>query len=77
MRSGLVTAAIAALASPILASQALAHPGPHDDLSAARLFEHLFTDGFHVAQLGLVLIASFAGLGAWRLVCAARGAKRR
>ena len=77
MKHRVALVALAGAGLLALASPAMAHPGPHDDPNVVHLFAHLFTDGFHVAQVGLALMAGFAGLGLWRIVRAARGERDR
>ena len=77
MKHGVALITLASAFAFAVASPGMAHPGPHDDPSAARVLTHLFTDGFHIAQLGLAMLVGLAGLGAWRLARAARGKTRR
>ncbi len=69
--------AAAGLAPALLASSALADPGPHHHQTAAQLLNHLLTDGFHVGHIVGVLFAVLAGLGLVAVIKSARSGFRR
>ncbi len=50
--------ALAACTS-VLAGPALAHPGLHDNLSPAQVPGHLVESPWHMAPVGLALLAAF------------------
>jgi hypothetical protein len=69
--------ALVSAAALVLALPASAHPGPHDDQSAAQLVAHFLGDGFHMAHVVAVLGAFLAVLGVIAVVRSARAGFRR
>ncbi len=61
----------------LLASPALADPGPHDHQSAGQLLRHFLTDGLHVGHIIAVLGLLLAGLGVVSVIRSARSGFRR